>query len=188
MPDGERGAALLEAARRAIAEMLGIATPEPAEAAADLRAPGSTFVTLTTGGRLRGCIGTLSFDRPLIDDVRANAIAAALRDPRFRPLDRAEYPDLRVEVSVLRAPRPLPAAATLEEAAALLRPGFDGVILERGLARGVFLPQVWDNLPEPRRFLRQLRLKAGLPEEGWEEGLRLWRFGVDKYREAGIGG
>jgi AmmeMemoRadiSam system protein A len=174
---------LLRTARHAVAEVLGAGTATAPAADAELRAVGSSFVTLTLGGRLRGCVGSLSFDRPLIDDVSENAVAAAFRDRRFPPLRREELAAVRFEVSVLSVPEPLPAAATVEEAARLLRPGFDGVVLERGAARGVFLPQVWESLPAPLEFLRQLRRKAGLAEAGWDEATRLWRFGVEKWSE-----
>jgi AmmeMemoRadiSam system protein A len=183
VPEARRGAALLATARAAVASVLGV---EPAAVIApddELRAVGSSFVTLTLGGRLRGCIGSLSFDRPLIEDVTENAVAAAFRDRRFSPLRRDELDAVRFEVSVLSMPEPLPSAACVEEAANLLRPGVDGAVLERGAARGVFLPQVWEGLPEPIAFLGQLRRKAGLPEAGWDEATRLWRFGVEKWSE-----
>jgi AmmeMemoRadiSam system protein A len=181
---------LLSAARDAIAEALGLAVEglaaPPCEP--DLLSPGSSFVTLTLEGRLRGCVGSLSFNRPLLEDVRDNAVAAALRDRRFPPLAPVEFARVRVEVSVLRPPEPLPACASLEEAASGLCRGSDGVVLESGWARGVFLPQVWESLPEPREFLRQLRRKAGLGAGGWEAGIRLWRFSVEKWCEESAGG
>ncbi|HOI52892.1 MAG TPA: AmmeMemoRadiSam system protein A, partial [Azonexus sp.] len=106
----ELGNALLRHARAAIAEALG----EPAPAAPDLAAlhePGATFVTLTQGGELRGCIGSLEAHRPLLDDVCANARAAALRDPRFPPLVASELARTRVEVSLLTPAEPLPVAS-----------------------------------------------------------------------------
>ena len=183
MPDRTRGGALLAAARAAIAHALGLEPAPRIDADSSLREPGSSFVTLTLDGSLRGCIGSLSFDRPLLDDVRQNAVAAALGDRRFPPLGRDELAAVRIEVSVLSPPEPLPAAATLDEAAALLEPGVDGVVLERGWARGVFLPQVWTGLPQPLDFLRQLRRKAGLPATGWDADTRLWRFAVEKWSE-----
>lgn len=178
------GPALLERARRAL-EAAVRALPEepPAAHSPALESPGSTFVTLFLDGRLRGCIGSLGFDRPLGEDVAANAVAAALRDGRFPPVAAAELGGLRIEVSLLSPPRPLQASATLDEAAACLRRGIDGVVLERGWARGVFLPQVWDGMADSSEFLRQLRRKAGLPADGWDAATRLWTFEVEKFRE-----
>lgn len=179
--DESRGAVLLTLARAAIAKQLKQpmpAVPEPAW----LAEPGATFVTLTIDGELRGCIGTLEPHRPLGDDVKENAVAAALRDPRFDPLRAAELPDVRVEVSLLSAAEPIVAA---DEAAALaaLRPHVDGVVLEYKQYRGLFLPQVWEQLPEPRRFLAHLKHKAGLPMNFWSPAVRLFRFTVSMWKE-----
>lgn len=187
--EAERGRVLLALAREAIAAAVG-ATQPPAEwmtpaqrGAPWLRVPGACFVTLTQEGRLRGCIGSVQARRPLADDLRANARAAALADPRFPPLTAAELPVTRVEVSVLSPAEPLP-AATEDEALAALRPGIDGIILELGGdAHATFLPQVWESLPAPRDFLAHLKHKAGLPPDFWSPGLRLQRYTVTKWTE-----
>lgn len=144
--------------------------------------PGATFVTLMQHGRLRGCIGTLHAHRPLREDVTRNARAAALEDPRFRPLVAAELDLTEVEVSLLAPPQPVEPGSE-EEVLARLRPGEDGVLLEFEHHRGTFLPQVWDTFPEPREFLRRLRQKAGLPADFWHPSLRLSRYSVSKWRE-----
>src|SRR5450830_58359 len=90
--------------------------------------PGASFVTLTENGELRGCIGSLAAWRPLLEDVRANAVAAATQDPRFPPMTPDELPAVAIEVSVLSAPRPLP-VSSLREAYVALRPGVDGGIV-----------------------------------------------------------
>ena len=124
----DAGLILLPLARSAIAHRLGPTGQAPAVAvkrAAWLEEPGASFVTLTSGrlpgGPLRGCIGTLEAHRPLREDVEANAVAAATRDPRFPPLSRAELEDTIVEVSVLSAPAVLPAADEAELLARLRR-------------------------------------------------------------------
>jgi AmmeMemoRadiSam system protein A len=177
---------LLALARRAIEEALGVppAMPPP-DLAADpwLRAPGATFVTLTHDGHLRGCIGSVRARRPLADDVRGNARAAALSDPRFVPVTARELPAIRIEVSLLAPATPL-AAETEAEALAQLRPGIDGVILEYGgEAHATFLPQVWETLPVPRDFLAHLKDKAGLPPAFWSPAIRLQRYTVAKWAE-----
>lgn len=174
-------ATLLVVARDAIAERLGVPATgyRPAEW---LLAPGASFVTLTREGALRGCIGSLEAYRPLLDDVRANAVAAALRDPRFPPLSAAELPHTRIEVSLLSVPEEMDIASEADALAAL-RPGIDGVILRYGQARGTFLPQVWESLPRPADFLAQLRRKAGLPADFWDDGIRLARYTVHKWKE-----
>jgi AmmeMemoRadiSam system protein B/AmmeMemoRadiSam system protein A len=152
------------------------------EAAPFLHKPGASFVTLTNRGQLRGCIGSLSAHRKLLDDVRANACAAAFNDPRFSPLGFDELGAIRVEVSLLSALEPMK-FRDQDDALAQIRPGSDGLVLEFGRYRGTFLPQVWESLPEPRRFLDELKRKAGLPANFWEDGVRLSRYTVAKWAE-----
>jgi hypothetical protein len=176
------GQALLIRARNAIGAAFGRPpAAEPDEPA--LHQPGATFVTLTQAGELRGCIGSLEARRPLDADVRENARAAAFRDPRFPPLGAEEFAATRVEVSLLTPARPL-TFVDEADARAQLRPGVDGVILEYGGHRGTFLPQVWEGLPEPRQFLDHLKNKAGLPADFWAPEVRLYRYEVQKWKEA----
>ncbi|MDX8402438.1 MAG: AmmeMemoRadiSam system protein A [Mariprofundaceae bacterium] len=183
-----RGRILTGLARAAIAERLGIAWPAPDAAGEDwLQAPGASFVTLHERGYgmngLRGCIGTLRAHRPLIDDVRANAVAAAFHDPRFSPLTAEAFDRIRIEVSLLSPPQPLPQADTEAEALARIVPGEDGVILEYGLHRATFLPQVWAELPDPVMFLAHLKHKAGLPGDFWSPDMRLFTYRVERFEE-----
>jgi AmmeMemoRadiSam system protein A len=187
----DRGRVLLAIARESLAEALGQgkAPPHPEPWLAE---PGATFVTLTTlDGALRGCIGSLEAQRPLRQDVWENARAAAFRDPRFPPLGKGELPRIAVEVSLLGPAVPLPVRSEAE-ALARLRPGRDGVVLE--VARGVrgagehgasatFLPQVWEQLPDPASFLAQLKRKAGLSPGFWSPEIRLSTYEVTKWEE-----
>jgi AMMECR1 domain-containing protein len=75
------------------------------------------------------------------------------------------------------------AFADERDALAQLRPGIDGVILEAGWRRATFLPQVWEQLPEPREFLAALKHKAGLPEDYWSVQVRVARYTVAKFTE-----
>jgi len=178
-----QGVILLALARRAIATQLGIQA-NAVERSADgwLQGEAATFVTLTLHGALLGCIGSLEAYRPLIDDVQANAVAAAFHDPRFPPLTAAEFAAVEVEVSVLTALQPLP-VANEAEAMASIRPGMDGVVLEYGSHRGTFLPQVWEQLPDPAQFMANLKQKAGLPSNFWHPDVRLLIYQVNKYRQ-----
>jgi AmmeMemoRadiSam system protein A len=183
MPTDALGDALLTIARNAIARRFGLAVAPVVEQAdlSELSQPGATFVTLTQAGQLRGCIGSLEAYRPLSIDVAENAIAAAFQDPRFSPLGAEEFARTDVEVSLLA---PAEAMQFTDEAEALagLRPGIDGVILTRGQRRATFLPQVWDSLPKPQQFMAQLKLKAGLPADYWDERITLARYGVQKWK------
>ena len=177
----ERGSIMLTIARAAIYSRFGrILFTE--ESSSWLSQPGACFVTLTMAGALRGCIGSLEPYRSLLQDLTQNALAAAFRDPRFPPLEEGELESIRVEVSLLSPIVPL---IFKDEADALaqLRPGVDGVLLAFGQNRGTFLPQVWEQLPQPEQFFSHLKLKAGLPSTFWDEGICLYRYTVDKYRE-----
>lgn len=181
----EHGQLLLQIARAAISNVLGqaVALPEPAGQVADvLQASGASFVTLNQQGQLRGCIGSLQAHRPLIADIQANAIAAALHDPRFAPLTLLELDITTVEVSVLSAMQPLPFASEAE-ALAQLRPGVDGVVFEFGHYRSTFLPQVWEQLPDAGEFMAHLKHKAGLAPDFWAAEVRLQRYTVSKFKE-----
>ena len=178
----ERGKVLLPIARAEISRALGV--PRAAdESASWLTEHGACFVTLTQDGELRGCIGTLQAHRPLLTDVKSNAVSAALRDPRFMPLSVEELDITTVEISLLS---PTTAMDVRDEADALaqIRPNVDGIIFEYGSYRSTFLPQVWEQLPQPRQFMAHLRRKAGLPDDFWEEGVKLSRYTVTKFSEA----
>jgi AmmeMemoRadiSam system protein A len=181
MPNTELGAALLRLARASIGEKLG--QPLPVDARhARLHEPGATFVTLTQQGQLRGCIGSLEAHRPLAQDVRENAQAAAFRDPRFTPLAVEEFEFTSVEVSLLT---PAVALSFQDEAdfMAQLRPGVDGIVFQYGRHRSTFLPQVWESLPDSVQFMQQLKRKAGLPPNFWHEEVSISRYEVTKWKE-----
>lgn len=175
----EEGRTLASYARSVIAEALGGRRAIEPEGEI-YEALGATFVTLKSGSMLRGCIGTLEAHAPLRADVARNARAAAFEDPRFHPVRELELEELSVEVSVLSARERI---AFLDEPSAIaaLRPGVDGVVLRHGRHRGTFLPQVWDELPEPARFLSELKRKAALPRDFWAPGIELERYTVVKF-------
>lgn len=179
--DTEKGKILLPIARAAISRALNVSCAAD-ETAPWLAEPGASFVTLTQNDELRGCIGTLQAYRSLLADVKSNAISAALHDPRFLPLSAEELGITAIEVSLLSPPA---AMQVRDEADALaqIRPGVDGIVFEYGSYRSTFLPQVWEQLPQPRQFMAHLRRKAGLPDDFWEEGVKLSRYTVEKWSE-----
>ena len=178
---GNAGSTLLPLARAAIAAQLSI--PLAARDDADwLGNTGASFVTLMQQGKLRGCIGTLEAHRALGEDVKANAAAAAFRDPRFKPLEKHEFATISVEVSVLSAVESM-AFRDEDDALQQLRPETDGVIFQYGHHRSTFLPQVWEDFPDPRVFMGHLKHKAGLPPDFWDPSARLSRYTVNKWSE-----
>lgn len=177
----DQGQLLLTRARAAIAAAFGQTVAKTAQPEW-LDHPAATFVTLTQAGTLRGCIGSLVAQRPLGEDIDHNARAAAFRDPRFPPLTEAELARTRVEVSILTPATPMTFTSEAD-ALAQLRPDIDGVILEYGHHRATFLPQVWEQLPEPQDFMARLKQKAGLAADFWSPEVRLARYGVEKFKE-----
>jgi AmmeMemoRadiSam system protein A len=142
-----------------------------------------TFVTLTKGGQLRGCIGHILPSESVIEGVRTNAINAAFHDPRFPPVSGEEWRKIKIEVSVLTSPRPL-AYASAQELLERLRPNVDGVILKKGSRQATFLPQVWEQLPRAEEFLTHLCLKAGLDGAAWKRGdLEISTYQVQAFEE-----
>lgn len=149
-----------------------------------LREPGATFVTLTRKGELRGCIGTLEAYQPLAEDVRQHAIAAALQDYRFPPVQPVELDEIEIEISYLSDPEPVDydSPAKLLE---ILRPGLDGVILRDGMRRATFLPQVWEKIPDKALFLSHLCEKMGAAHDLWKKKpLQVFIYQVEEFKES----
>jgi AmmeMemoRadiSam system protein A len=178
----ESARTLLPIARASIAAQLGKAHAAD-ESAPWLREQGASFITLNLHKKLRGCIGSLRAHRALLEDVKANALAAAFRDPRFTPLTVAEYEGIEVEISLLSA---LNTLSFSDEAGAMaqITPRVHGVIFEYGHHRSTYLPQVWDSIPDPAMFMATLRQKAGLPPNFWQAGVKLHTYTVAKFSES----
>jgi MEMO1 family protein len=187
----EQGIALVALARQTLVHHFG-ETTEPVDrhrletllSDQALQAHCGTFVTLKIDNQLRGCIGNLSATVPIPVGVRDNALNAAFHDPRFSALRKKELDEVHIEVSVLSEPIPLVYNDT-DDLLARLRPGIDGVIIKKGFASATFLPQVWDQLPQPELLLSHLCAKAGLPAEQWREGdLEVQVYQVQYFEEA----
>ncbi len=191
MPDTEairRGATLLRLARASLEEKLRGAVEDrgSGEVRSDeswLDEPAATFVTLRREGELRGCIGSVEIVRPLLEDVRRNAVAAALRDPRFPPLSAAELEDVDLEVTLLSAPQPI-SFTSEKDALDQLRPGEDGLLMQWQHHRATYLPQVWEMLPDPSAFLASLKRKAGLAPDFWHPEIDLRRYTAEHWSES----
>jgi len=164
--------------KRAATQLLPTIGKLPAE----LNERRATFVTLTIGGQLRGCIGMLEACRPLAEDVAANACAAAFEDPRFPPLTKKEFEKLEIHISVLSPPEELNFSSE-EDVLRQIRPGIDGLILQDGFHRGTFLPSVWEELPQKELFWAHLKLKAGLPADYWSDTVRVFHYTTEYFPE-----
>lgn len=145
--------------------------------------PGVTFVTLTIAGELRGCVGALEAYQPLAEDVREHAIAAATQDYRFPPVTAQEVHHLSIEISRLTEPELLEYEHA-EELLVRLRPGVDGVILRDGPRRATFLPQVWEKIPDPARFISLLCQKMGVADDLWRvKKIKVYTYQVEEFHE-----
>jgi len=155
----------------------------PSKLSSALREQGASFVTLTIQGQLRGCIGALEAYQPLADDVREHAVAAALEDPRFPPVSEDELSSIQIEVS--RLTRPVPLEYTdANDLISKLKPHVDGVILRDGFRRATFLPQVWEKIPDPSKFLDNLCYKMGASDNLWKKKhLDVLVYQVDEFHE-----
>lgn len=175
-------ARLLALARDSVRHGLEFGRPlraDPAPGGA-LGQPGACFVSLHLGEDLRGCVGRTEAAPRMVDQLLDNAWAAAFRDPRFPPLKRDEFERLSFEVHVLTPLTPLPFTG-LPDLCARLRRGVDGLQLESETRRGVFLPVMWRQLPEPRDFVGQLLRKAQIREA---EAFTAQRFEAAMFTDA----
>jgi len=141
----------------------------------NLQQHAASFVTLHKHGQLRGCIGTLEAHQPLINDIAEHAFSAAFQDPRFPGLEKKEYDELEIDISVLGKPEPIN-FKNQEDLLQQIRPSIDGLILEFGYNRGTFLPTVWEQLPDKKEFLNHLKAKAGLPQSWWDNAVKISRY------------
>ncbi len=177
---------LLRLAREALEKVVrGEEIPplDPARLTPALQSEGASFVTLTIHGQLRGCIGALEPYQSLAEDVREHAVAAALHDPRFPPVTSDELPHIRIEISRLTRPQPLP-YTDAADLLAKLNPGLDGLILRDGFRRATFLPQVWSQLLQKEAFLNHLCLKMGASPDLWrKKHLQVETYRVEEFHE-----
>ena len=155
--------------------------PPDAEPSARLLIPQGAFVSLHRGAALRGCVGFIEPMKPLVSTVMENAGSAALADFRFPPVEPAELPQIEIEISVMGPLHPI--------SPDLVEVGVHGLLVERGSHRGLLLPQVasehhWDR----EMFLRQVCVKAGLPEEVWRlPDTRLFAFTAQVFAQSPAG-
>ena len=153
---------------------------EPSEFSDSLKAHRASFVTLKLDQGLRGCIGSLVASRALVEDVCYNAHAAAFSDKRFQPITAVEATRLAISISVLSPAEEL-SVTSEADLISKLRPGIDGLVIEEGRRRSTFLPAVWESLPQPADFVRQLKQKAGLEPDYWSDQMRFQRYSVESF-------
>jgi AmmeMemoRadiSam system protein A len=159
---------LLKLARKSLeASVMGSSFSKPENPPEITRLKQGCFVTLTIDGELRGCIGYIEGIKPLWEAVIDNARNAAISDPRFPSVIPQELSRIKIEISVLTPPQPLPFSSP-DDLLNKLVPGVDGIILQKGYHQSTFLPQVWEELQDKISFLQHLSLKGGMPIDGWK--------------------
>ena len=142
---------------------------------ASLQEEGACFVTLEINGKLRGCIGSIEAHAPLITDLVSNAQNAAFGDPRFRQLTIPEYNQTTISISILTPQVPLEFNSE-EELLEKVRPFKDGLIIADNYLRAVYLPSVWEQIPDKLEFLRSLKRKAGMSPNHFSKTFQAWTF------------
>ncbi len=149
-----------------------------------LNEQGAVFVTLRTkpNDELRGCVGSLKAHRPLYKDIIFNAQASALRDPRFKPLEKEELNSIKIEVALLSEPKALH-YKDKKDLETKIEPLVDGVVLRQGMNQATYLPSVWEELPKFDDFFSSLCLKAGLKKDCLEGHPELFTYTATKYKE-----
>lgn len=163
LTDGEKKI-LLKLARETITSWVRDGRkPPPPKIEGNLGVETGAFVTLHKKGELRGCIGHMIGETPLIETIQNMAVAAATEDPRFDKVTSSELDDIDIEISVLS---PMKRITDVKE----IEVGRHGILLGKGWARGVLLPQVateqgWDR----DTFLTHTCYKAGLPGDTWKD-------------------
>ncbi len=136
---------------------------------------GACFVTLKKHGHLRGCIGSIIAHQPLINDLVQNAQNAAFRDPRFNPVSEDEINDLTIDISILSSPKQMHFKDE-EDFMNQIVPFKDGIIIRDGRFQAVYLPSVWEELPDKESFIRTLKMKAGLSPNHFSKTFEAYRF------------
>ena len=178
---------LLELARRAVAaaaEGKQAAEPDAKGLPEKFSQPRACFVTLTKDRQLRGCVGSIFPHEPLYQAVLQAGRSAAIEDRRFKPVEPAELKNIEIEVSVLTLPERLKTRSP-DDLLAKLRPGIDGVVLRVDRHQGLFLPQVWKQLPDKEQFLNHLAEdKADVAPSAWRRAdARILVFQVEAFEE-----
>lgn len=187
----QQGKTLILLARRAIMQKFGedlnesqLTALEDGLADDSFQYSRGTFVTLTIENNLRGCIGNLTARESVLKSIEKNARHAAFHDHRFNPLKKNDLEQIRIEISILTEPEPLD-FNDASDLIAILKEKKCGVIIEKGMASATFLPQVWEQIPEPEEFLSHLCLKAGLAALAWQtEKLNIMTYEVECFMES----
>jgi len=169
---------LLSVARTALNEAVlynRVYKPSRDDYAEEMFNKGAVFVTLAENKELRGCIGSLTPSRAIALDIADNTYNAAMKDSRFDKVSKEELDNINISISILTGFEKMD---FVDEADLLnqIEAGVDGIVIRDGYRQGLFLPSVWEQLPDKKDFLSNLKIKAGLSPSYWSDSLRVFRF------------
>ena len=150
-------------------------SPSRKDYADELFNKGASFVTLKQNAALRGCVGTVIPHVAIAQDVAENAYRAAMEDSRFQPVSQAELANITFSISLLTGFEAIN-YKDAEDLLSQIKAGTDGIIIRDGDRQGLFLPSVWQELPDKEEFMKQLKIKAGINPSYWSENLKVYRF------------
>lgn len=136
---------------------------------------GACFITIEKFGQLRGCIGSTIAHRSLIEDLIEHTKNSAFKDPRFNPIQYNELKDLKISISLLSIPREI-RFENEEDLLNQIEEKTDGIIIKDGDHQAVYLPSVWEQLPDKKEFLNNLKVKAGLSADYFSESIEAFKF------------
>ena len=140
----------------------------------------NTFVTLKYNGKVIGCMGSLEANQPLVNDVVHHAFSASYYDPRFPDPKTIDPEKIEIHISLLSPIEEIKFSSE-QELLSAIRPGQDGLLMCEGQQSGTFLPAVWDSIPDPESFLKELKRKAGLPGDYWSDTIKVYRYTTDSW-------
>lgn len=178
-------ATLLELARLSVASGIDFGRSleiEVCRYSERLQQPRASFVTLYRDSELAGCIGTLEASRPTVLDVVENAYAAGFSDRRFSRFEKPDLDRMNVEIALLSELFPV-SVNSQEELIQELDPGRHGLLVEMGAHRATFLPKVWRSISSRRRFVEQLKLKAGMHADFWSKDIKCYLYTAESFSD-----
>jgi AmmeMemoRadiSam system protein A len=175
--------ALKKIARKAVIHAVTYSKELPvslSEFPATLHGYQNTFVTLKYNGKVIGCMGSLEADKPLVNDVVHHAFSASYYDSRFPDPKTIDPEKIEIHISLLSPIEEIKFSSE-QGLLSVIRPGKDGLLIREGQQSGTFLPAVWDSIPAPERFLKELKRKAGLPTDYWSDTIKAYRYITDSW-------
>ena len=158
-------------------------SPSRANYPEDIFDKGASFVTLRKKGELRGCIGSILPNSSIAQDIASNTYLASKEDSRFSPITEDELKEIKYSISLLSGFEKIPYKSE-QDLLNKIKQGIDGIVIRDGDRQGVFLPSVWSELPDKTEFFKQLKVKAGMNPNYWNNRIKVYRFRTVEIKNA----